>query len=179
MSTGGESKRPIDQLVDLFVYAPLGFLYERDEVLDRVVTRGKSQVQLARLMAKMASQQPGGTEALVGDAVGFAADVVSKGFAEFGVAFGLVPKPADDRPTNEPTTVVDVEEVSTPEPESVADVAPAEASFPIDDYDELNARTIIAALGALSPVEVQQVADHERAGRNRKTILAKAERLTA
>lgn len=175
MSIGGDSKRPIDQLVDLFVYAPLGFLYERDEVLDKVVTRGKSQVQLARLMAKMASQQPGGTEAMVGDAVGFAADVVSKGIAEVGVALGLVPKPAAERPNEPSATVVDVDEVATPE----ADGAPTDAPFPIDDYDDLNARTIIAALAALTPTQVQQVVDYESAGRNRKTILAKAERLAA
>ena len=32
-----EERNPIDQLVDLFVYAPVGLLYEYDEVIPRLV----------------------------------------------------------------------------------------------------------------------------------------------
>ncbi|MEZ5228410.1 MAG: hypothetical protein R2710_17575 [Acidimicrobiales bacterium] len=182
MAGNGDPKSPLDQLVDLFVYAPVGFLYERDEVVDRLITRGKSQVQLARLMAKMASQQPGGTEAMVNEAVGFAADVVAKSLAEFGAALGLVPTPAR---AGERDDVVDVEEHPSPDPVGDADaddVSTADAesvALPIDDYDALNARAVVAALDDLTLDQVEVIAAYERSHRNRKTILAKVDRMGA
>ncbi len=181
MSASSEPKNPIDQLVDLFVYAPLGFLYEREEVLDKVVTRGKSQVQLARLLAKMASQQPGGTEAMVSEAVGLAADAVSRGMIEVGVALGLVPKQSTDRCEAVVDVVVDVAEdvdVDT-DPSASGDDLDAGSALPIEDYDTLTARAIIAALDDLTPAQAEAVLRYERSGRNRKTILAKVERMTA
>ena len=208
MSENGEPKSPIDQLIDLFVYAPVGFLYEKDDLLDKVVTRGKSQVQLARLMAKMAAQQGDGPEAMVSDAIGFAADAVAKGITDFGVALGLVPPPnrrttprsdgpvtdvdeviVDEVPADE--VIVDDESPVTEADEVIVDEVPADevpadetAAAPIDGpptsipgYDQMNARDIIAALGGRSVAEVEQVASYERANRNRKTILAKADRL--
>lgn len=224
MTADGESKSPLDQWVDWFVYAPVGLLYERDEVLERLVTRGRSQVQLARLMAKMASQKSGGTEAMVGEVVALAADVVAKSITEVGIALGLVPTPRGS------TDTVDVDDVShdastddgatphadatggpadapgyaaqTPAPGeppsqgSGPDAAPANAvddppsdlagaedepgepgPLPLADYDTLTARSVVVALDALTPAEVTVIADYERNGRNRKTILAKAERI--
>lgn len=205
MSQDGEQKSPIDQLIDLFVYAPVGFLYEKDDLLDKVVTRGKSQVQLARLMAKMAAQQGDGPEAMVGDAIGFAADAVAKGITDVGVALGLVPPPNRNKSPRSNDPVTDVDEIivederpadETPADEAPVEKAPAEktsaekirteepVSAPVEgppasipDYDQMNARDIIAALSGLSVAEVEQVATYERENRNRKTILAKADRL--
>ena len=46
-----------DRLADLLIYAPLGLLWERDQVLERLVKRGRSQTQLAKLAAQMAAQR--------------------------------------------------------------------------------------------------------------------------
>ncbi len=117
MTTSGD-KTPLDQLIELMVYAPVGLIYERDEVLDRLVTRGRSQVQLARLMAKMASQRKGGPEAMVGDVIAQAADVVAKGITDFGIMFGLAPdrrsRPGSSGPAPSGSTRVDPPAVSSP-----------------------------------------------------------------
>lgn len=184
MAGTGEPKSPVEQLVDLFVYAPVGFLYEREELLDKVVTRGRSQVQLARLMAKMASQRSGGPEAVVNDVANQAADLLTKSIVEFGVAVGLVPKASDPGRDRQRQDIVDVDVAA--EDVAADGVAPDGAGesalevteiFPIDDYDTLNARTIIAMLGELELDEVRHVVEYEQDHRNRKTILAKADRL--
>lgn len=183
MSGAGEPKSPVDQLVDLFVYAPVGFLYEREELLDRVVTRGRSQVQLARLMAKMASERNGGPEAVANEVANQAADLLTKGIVEFGVAVGLVPKPTETGTARTGGDIIDVDTASASTAPAATSTesdqrSPDEADgFPIDDYDTLNARTIIATLDELEVDDVRQVAEYEKENRNRKTILAKAERL--
>ncbi len=308
MRSKDEAKSPIEQLIDLLVYAPVGFLYEKDELLDKVVTRGRSQVQLARLMAKMAAQQGGGPEAAVNEAIGFAADVVAKSITELGVALGVVPSPRPHRSQDDTidvdladadavdtadtdtadtetidvdladiadtgtidvdladtdiadTDVADIVDTETVDTETVdtADIVTDTTETPdtgmidvdladtdgtdtvdtaeivtdtaetadtdtidvdladtaetaetdtsdtdtadtdtadtdtgtididladveqlsIDDYDSLTARAIIAALDALTPVQIARIADYERANRGRKTVLAKAVRLS-
>lgn len=48
------NENPLETLVDLFVYAPIGLLYEHEDVLPQLVKRGRSQVQLARVVGQMA-----------------------------------------------------------------------------------------------------------------------------
>ncbi len=249
MTTSGD-KTPLEQLIELMVYAPVGLIYERDEVLDRLVTRGRSQVQLARLMAKMAAQRKGGPEAMVGEVIAQAADVVARGITEFGVAVGLAPDPRqrrtgspdaatseqaspESRPTRsgaeravgvgaEPpgatraTTSAPMASASTaPAPttpaakkpaakkkasktaakkKATATMAPVAAtrapsatptvgsadgteSLPIAGYDGLTARDIIALVDDLTADQRSRVAAYEAANRNRKTVLAKIDRL--
>ena len=49
--------RPVDQVLDLLVYAPIGFALEARELLPQLVDRGRGQVALMRLAGRMASQQ--------------------------------------------------------------------------------------------------------------------------
>ena len=118
---GGEasSSNPLDQLVELFVYAPVGLLYEYPEVIPKLVKRGRSQVQLARLLAHMAANQaragadgdrPGGLPPLdtlaavvgpgLGEAAGAACSLLARLATDLGVAVGLAPQPppAGERP---------------------------------------------------------------------------------
>lgn len=106
------SSNPLDQLVELFVYAPVGLLYEYPEVIPKLVKRGRSQVQLARLVAQMAANQaraggpggrPGGLPPLdtlaavlapgLGEAAGAACNVLARLATDLGAAVGLAPQP--------------------------------------------------------------------------------------
>jgi hypothetical protein len=54
-----------------------------------------------------------------------------------------------------------------------------QASFPIDDYDDLNAGQVVARLSQLSQEDLQTVLTYERAHRSRRAILEKSDQLTA
>src|SRR6476469_1845886 len=47
-----ERKSPIDHVVDLFFYAPLGLLMNVDEIVPQLAERGRKQVTLARMMGQ-------------------------------------------------------------------------------------------------------------------------------
>ncbi|MFV0256928.1 MAG: hypothetical protein ACK5PP_00565 [Acidimicrobiales bacterium] len=68
------SDHPLEPLIELFVYAPIGFIYEYEEVLPQLIRRGRSQVQLARFFGRMAAERGG---AGGGDATGADLDVGS------------------------------------------------------------------------------------------------------
>lgn len=55
----------------------------------------------------------------------------------------------------------------------------AGAELPIDGYDQLAARQIIDRLGSLTPAELAVIEAHERAHRNRSTVLGRIAQLRA
>jgi len=180
MADDEQDQDPIDQLVDLFVYAPIGLLYEYDEVMERLVKRGKSQVQLARVVGQLAMS---GRRAAgdANDVADVASTVVTKVVTELGTLFGMsaeqstpeAPSTDPRQPTageaDEPPTVV-----ATPELAEPAESAP---SMPIANYDDLKAKEIIPLLGSLSEEQRAVVRVHETGNRARKTVLAKLDRL--
>ncbi len=197
---------PLDQLVELFVYAPVGLLYEYPEVIPRLVKRGRSQVQLARLLAQMAANQArsgagttGGLPPLdtlaavvapgLGQAAGAACNLLARLVTDLGAAVGLAPQqpPADQEPrVAEPARAADPPSTAadTPRPEPAAAPVPAEPGrgagpLPIAGYDSLTAREVIGLLDDLSPGQRHQIRAHETAHRGRKTILAKLDQLDA
>jgi hypothetical protein len=52
-------------------------------------------------------------------------------------------------------------------------------AFPIAGYDDLTADQVAARLDGLSAAQLGKVRDHERAHRNRKTVLRAIERALA
>ena len=48
-----------EQLLDLFVYAPIGLALEAKELIPKLADRGRGQVALTRLAGKVAGQQGG------------------------------------------------------------------------------------------------------------------------
>ncbi|MGI9615694.1 MAG: hypothetical protein ACR2QO_22470 [Acidimicrobiales bacterium] len=174
MASDDEEQDPIDQLVDLFVYAPIGLLYEYDEVMDRLVKRGKSQVQLARVVGQLAVS---GRRA-AGDATDMAevaTTVVSRVATEIGSLLGLAAEPSaqDDPPP--PRGAGPPED---PPPSAPAELAEAPA-VPIANYDDLKAKEIIPLLASLTADQRSVVRSHEEDHRARKTVLAKLDRLDA
>lgn len=207
MAEDAKGPKPLDQLIDLLVYAPVGLLYEHQEVLPKLVERGKSQVQLARVLGQMAVSKGQNTvEDSVGDAVGVAASLVSRAVCELagaiGIASGQPVKPATGGPAGADGDTVDAGETQAGEPAAEPDVESAEVGadrlvedesvvahepvaeaeleepLPIAGYDGLKARQIIPLLDELSEGQLRRIREHELASRNRKTVLAKLDRLT-
>jgi hypothetical protein len=67
---------------------------------------------------------------------------------------------------------------AVPEP-AAEDAGYEEPFFPIADYDELRAAEILPLLPQLYPEELEEVAERERAGANRATVLNRISRLLA
>ncbi len=179
-----DERNPVDDLVDLFVYAPVGLLYEYDEVLPRLVRRGKSQVQLARVMGQMALR--GGGAAPVNLVVETLAKMLAERITEIGASVGLAPptddEAATDRPTDRRASPTDDERLDVDREvvdAEVVDDLPPDAPLPIASYDDLTAREIIGLLDELDGGQLARIRAHEEANRGRKTVLAKLDRLGA
>ncbi len=196
-----EEANPIDQLVDLLVYAPVGLLYEYEEVLPKLIKRGKSQVQLARVLGQLAIKGKG-ANIDANDVAGVATTIIARAVTEFGAMVGLAPDgdtkatppppgpkapPPPGPQTSPPPPAASEQPVSASEVDAAVaeaeidvddeqDDAPA-PSLPIANYDDLKAREVIPLLESLSPAQRAVVRDHESAGRSRKTVLAKLDRL--
>ncbi len=93
-------KSPADQLIELLVYAPVGLIYEYGDVLPQLVKRGKSQVQLAKVMGQMAAKQ--GQQSVDGALLDVAGSV-AKGITEVGALLGLAPSTKDEASPPPPT----------------------------------------------------------------------------
>lgn len=171
-----EETSPVDQLVDLFVYAPVGLLYEYDEIIPRLVRRGKSQVQLARVIGKMATSR-GGTDSFNVLAEGLAT-MVARRITEIGASIGLAPPSPDDGGGTEATGTA-----GPPPPTLEAEIGDGaddeDRPLPIAGYDELTAREIVGLLDELDDDQLARIRVHEAANRGRKTVLGKLDRLGA
>ncbi|MEM9134385.1 MAG: hypothetical protein AAF962_12150 [Actinomycetota bacterium] len=220
MADSEEQTNPVEQLVELLVYAPIGLLYEYEDVLPKLVRRGRSQVQLARVLGQMAvkgrQNDPAG---VVGDVAGLAATAVARALTDIGAQVGLAPnddasstsKPAAEKaPAKKPAVkkapaakpaaekaaakkpaarkapakrpvAKRADEADEPTPVSAEPAAAAGGDeappLPIAGYDDLTARQIIALVDELTPSQRDRIRAHEVAGRNRKTVLAKLDRL--
>ena len=160
-----DAKTPIDQAVELVVYAPIGLALEAKRLLPSFVERGRQQVQVARMLGQFAVQY-GQSEATkrVGKVQGQAGSILAD--------LGLVSRSEADAATPTPGTA--------PAPDSV--LAPVRSSAAADDlaiadYDSLAASQVIPRLAGLEPDELAAVRTYELDHRGRKTILGKISQL--
>lgn len=169
-------------LFDVMLYAPIGFVYEYRKVLPQLVKKGRSQVQLGMFLGRMAASRGGsGAERATADALTTLATVAARGITEFGQAVGLAP-PEDEPP---PIDVVDVDEVAPARAKNTAKTKPMSTPkkatggprLPIAGYDDLTAREVVALLDDLTPAQRDRLRSYETSNRNRKTVLAKLDRL--
>ena len=166
--TEGRRKTPAEQVLDVFVYAPIGLLFDGATVLPQLVARGRSHVSLARVMGKYAVRQ-GRTEATraAERLQGHASGVLGL------ISESAVAPPSSSRPTSQPAARGPrpaTNEVSAIRPEAPADLG-------IPDYDGLSASQVVNRLAGLSPTELTSVQRYEAAHRGRKTILSKVAQL--
>ena len=177
-----ENKSPLEQALDLFVYAPLGLALTAREELPKMAEKGRSRVTGQVAMAKMIGQFA------VSQGQREAEKQVKKAAArleELGIVRSEQPAAA---PVPEP-----VPAASVPAPKPAAAPAPAAAPVaaketngggvpPVDHlaipgYDSLSASQVVQRLAGLSGTELDAVARYESATRHRKTILSRVAQL--
>lgn len=189
-----QEQNPLDQLIDLFVYAPVGLLYEYQEVIPKLVKRGKSQVQIARVIGQIAVK--GSSPDAFTLAANGVANLLARQVTEIGTALGLAP-PAEDstarsggppppRAADQPPPPLPALEPDSGPPVEVSeservdeDEEPEDRPLPIAGYEGLKAKEIIVLLDDLEPGERERIREYEEANRARKTVLGKLDRLAS
>jgi hypothetical protein len=170
-----DDKTPVDQVLDLLVFGPLGLAITAKTQMPEIVAKGRAQVEgqltMARFIGQFAVQQ-GKVE-------------VEKRLK----AYTAPPRPAPAAP---PTPAAPSAEdgappepaPSAPEPVDTAGAASSETGAPpaagdlaIPGYDALSASQVVQRLAGLSPGELEQVRLYESSTRGRKTVLTKISQL--
>jgi hypothetical protein len=181
-----DHKNPIDQALDVFVFAPLGLLFSARETIPQLAEKGRQYVAAARVMGDFAlGQGREQAEKVVRQASDQAGQTLS-------IVGGLTARRPSTPPRKTPATAP-----STPPPpppptpegealraEASADVggngqvpAPSVESLAIPGYDTLSASQVVQRLGGLSADELEAVRAYEESSRKRKTILARVQQL--
>jgi hypothetical protein len=185
-----DHKNPIDQALDVFVYAPLGLLFSARETIPQLADKGRQYVEAARAMggfaigqgreqAEKAVRQAGGQ---AGQTLSIVGGLTARRPSAPSRTAQPAPTPAPSTPPPAPPAA------ATPPATSLgADVAgesgngrvpgPSVESLAIPGYDTLSASQVVQRLGGLSADELEAVRAYEEAGRKRKTILARVEQL--
>lgn len=197
-----QDRSKVDHLVDLCVYAPLGFALEARSLLPGFIDRGKAQVGVARMVGEFAVKW-GSTrvEAAAVDIQEQAMGLLrATGLAPVddrdrsadapvaGTATTAAEQPAEGHTGDDEPRADETAETAGAEPSSAAaeDAAPAETGpaeggaagdLAIPDYDNLSASQVVPRLEGLTPDELDAVDRYERAHRGRNTILNKVAQL--
>jgi hypothetical protein len=151
-----DQKRPLDRLLDLTLYAPLGFLLNLEEVIPQLVEKGHQQVNMARMFGQFAVKAGG--------------DEARKRVEQVGELVNRPASPPASTPPAAPVSVADAAPAAVaPDPALVPDAG----SLGITDYDALSASQVVPRLAGLSDAELESVRLYESANRGRKTILSK------
>src|SRR4051794_18501996 len=179
-----DRKSPIDQALELFVYAPIGLALTAAEELPKLVEKGREQVAGRTAMYRMIGK--------------FA---VNEGQQRAGQFFKSrtqpAPPPNPPRPpaptapvstppaaqhqpqaaTGPETAPVVTEALSEPNGNGMRPPAPASDDLAIPGYDSLSASQVVQRLAGLSADELEMVRAYESATRGRKTILSRVAQL--
>jgi len=183
-----DHKKPVDQLIDLLVYAPLGFALDARALLPKLIDRGhdqvSNQVTIARMMGQFAVKQ-GQSEAT--KQLGHLQGQATTALAELGLlpkAEPPAPVPVPEAPPAAAAPAPAPEPSAKPaakraasKPVAKAVPVPTIASLAIPDYDSLAASQVIPRLEGLAAGELEAVRRYEDAHRGRKTILNKIAQL--
>jgi hypothetical protein len=176
------ARTPIDQAIEVFVYLPVGFVFELPRSIPRFIDRGRRQVSQACAI---------GLETLgLGDRVPNHVNRVREQTASTLRGLGVAPPLGDDsigdRPSA-PTLSVVADPVPAPRPApaarpttprtATATPAPDPSTLGIPGYDSLSASQVVPRLEGLTGDELETVRTYEQATRGRKTILSKIAQL--
>jgi hypothetical protein len=187
-----EDKTPLDQALDLLVYAPFGLFISVTEELPALIAKGRqrlaSQVTTARVVGEMAAPQLQQQLAKLVD------DITERLSPPLPGRAGSEPSAPPPGSTTRGAAAASPP-ISTPMPSEArsgangngsAPAAPAPAPVAADTahlsipgYDTLSAMQVVQRLPGLSPEELEAVRAYEASHRGRKTILNRAEQLLA
>jgi hypothetical protein len=181
-----DRKSPVDQALDLLIYAPLGFLFNATEVVPQLAEQGKRQVQLARVFGhyavdrqapKLIARLQVQTAALLTERLEQARRVGRPAPSRNGTA---APTARRDPGTGAgPSTPASPAGAADPPPGPRRASSDGAAHLAIPDYDSLSASQVVPRLEGLSMAELGAVADYETDHRGRRTILNKVAQLRA
>lgn len=167
---------PLDRLVELAVYAPVGLAVTVSEELPSLVDKGRrrisSQVVLARMVGRFAVSR--GTREVERLASQAATWLDLLGGPSGPTAPSVTPASGTDHPPRRPT--------ASPNGNGARPVAadvPNESQLAIPDYDSLSAPQVVKRLDGLVNGELEAVRRYEEAHRGRRTILSKITQLQA
>lgn len=173
-----DNKSPVDQLLDLLVYAPLGLALTARDQLPSLIERGRAQVNQQTTLAKMMGQY----------AVKEGEKEIRRRVEQMGARPEAEPAPAPPPPataTNGKAAAPEAPAAAAPAtPTPTPAPAPAEAKptgdhLAIPGYDTLSASQVVQRLPGLSNDELAAVRAYEEATRGRRTILTKIGQLQA
>ena len=160
-----EEKTPLEQALDLFVFAPLGLALTARDQLPDLVEKGRTVVESQITMARFVGQ--------------FA---VKQGKVELEKR--LKPYTAPRDPAPRAATVTDLPATDAPPaPPPAPAVTPTNGTGPkavdlaIHGYDSLSASQVVQRLAGLAAGELEDVQHYESANRGRKTVLSKISQL--
>jgi hypothetical protein len=189
-SPADEGNDPLRELLDVFVFAPIGAFLHGPETVGDLATKGRQDVANARFIGRMALDRgtAEGREqvgAIVDDLTRRGVDLLVAAARAAGLPFdGDRAEPPDgDRQTEPHLRVVEPDETA-PAPDAAgvegADVdGPDVDSLAIPGYDTLAASQVVPRLDDLSDTELADVQDYERSHRGRMTILSRIAQLRA
>ena len=184
-----DEKNPLEQALDVLLYAPLGLVFSARELLPTLAEKGRSQLGMAKMIGQFATQQ-GQKEAekrlgAVREQAMATLEQIAGGGAKTN---GSTPAPTAAAPAPAPAKaaapapeVATADEVKAAAASAVATpivvTPPAPTSGPeaaelaIPDYDSLSASQVVPRLQGLAGDELEAVRSYEAAHRGRKTIL--------
>ena len=144
-----DDDRLADQVLDVFVYAPIGLALEARELIPKLADRGRGQIALTRLAGKVAGQQGQGEARKVLDQILEVVGTVLSG-------------EAGDPPIHD---------------EELLDLTTELADLPIDDYDDLSAPQLLPFLSPLDGDQLDTVLRYEQTHRSRATVINRIRQL--
>jgi hypothetical protein len=174
-----DESSPFENLLDVFVYAPVGLALVATEELPKLVARGRAQLEGQLTMAKVVGQfaVAQGRQQLAARRQPIPAPDPSPGSPHTGDRMAT-----DDNEDAAPARPADQEDDTEP-PLPVAAPPPAAPSVPepsglaIPGYDSLAASQVVPRLAGLSADELAAVDAYESAHRARRTILNRVRQL--
>lgn len=187
----GDPPPPLERLLDVAVYGPVGLALAARDLLPQWAEMGRRQLDaqfraaraVGRLVVGQGTRQAGQTirrlagqsGAVLRGAGVSGADPDRRDTEETVAPGGPHADPAGDEPTGwgeDTASIALVPDVVEP---AASALDPAELAIP--GYDTLSASQVVQRLPGLSPEELEAVRTYELAGRARKTILLKVAQL--
>jgi hypothetical protein len=155
-STAGASKSPVGAMLDVFVFAPIGFALDARELLPKLAERGRNQVALLKVVGQFA---------------------VNKGRADADRILKTKPAATTVPPPPPAATRTPPAARARPAATGATTAAGAAQALPINNYDTLSASQIVPRLAGLRPDELARVRAYENTHRRRRTILGRIAQL--
>lgn len=175
-----DERPPIERVLDLALYAPVGAAIALREHLPKHIRQGRqameNRVQLARFIGQMAVQM--GQRELAKRIEQQRSATADRGVAdvESAPADSLVDTTDDEIAQDVAVDVTSAVDAPADAPVDSADPPSAEM-LPISDYESLAAIHVVERLRSMSTEEIELIRRFELANRSRRTILAKIDQL--